>query len=308
VVRDQLDAKIGLLQNRSGSRDGQPLPGPPIRELQLLIALRSLLSFWVPVLFQLGWKVRRCTWEGRPGGTVTGALAKEILEHCLLCLSHLLDDRDSREEYVRTISVALLMWQPWYTSLPGCCFVEESCEALLSRMRGRCDRHRGLTGFAATQDLYQSMPAPSEDVRTLQGGLRALLVQLFVGRIRALIQDPSNRLHAQWRSAGQSVWQPADAVALGIPTPDPLPPTVTTDAVAQTMRGALVCLCGISQQSAPMTAFLDQHITRVSDEEVALRERALAEVRSWTRARAQRGKERLCRQRKAAPLGIPTPA
>ena len=69
-----------------------------------------------------------------------------------------------------------------------------------------------------------------------------------------------------------------------------------------------MCLCGISQQSAPMTAFLDQHVTRVSDEEVGLRERALAEVRSWTRARTQRGKERLSQQRTAVPLGIPTPA
>ena len=80
---------------------------------QLLVGLRDLLTFYVPALLQLGFKVRECTWNGRPEGAVRGDTARTVLEHCLLIQVHLQRDWQARTEYVRTLALALLCWQPW---------------------------------------------------------------------------------------------------------------------------------------------------------------------------------------------------
>ena len=53
-----------------------------------------------------------------------------VLEQCLLLQVHLQEDWRARTSYVRTIALALTTWQPWMSRLPGCVFVEESCEAM----------------------------------------------------------------------------------------------------------------------------------------------------------------------------------
>jgi hypothetical protein len=65
-------------------------------------------------------------------------MAKTVLQQCLVLQAYLLNDWDAKEEYTRTIALALLTWTPWMSKLPGCCFVEEACEAMLSRLTTRC--------------------------------------------------------------------------------------------------------------------------------------------------------------------------
>ena len=72
--------------------------------------------------------MRSCTWEGRARGT--GEKAKHVLEEVFFTLIHLLSDTQAKNEYIRTIAVALLTWAPFMSSLPGVYFAEESCEAL----------------------------------------------------------------------------------------------------------------------------------------------------------------------------------
>ena len=106
----------------------------PGEGLPLLRALRDLLEFYVPAIFHVGYKVRQCAWEGRPDGHVKGDVARHILEYCFLLQLHLQNDWLCRTPYVRTIGIALCTWQPWLSTLPGCVFVEEACEGLLSRL------------------------------------------------------------------------------------------------------------------------------------------------------------------------------
>ena len=61
----------------------------PIRVLR---ALKSLLTYWAPALLRLGYCVRQCAWEGRPGQAVTGVTAQQILQSCLIMHTHLQDD------------------------------------------------------------------------------------------------------------------------------------------------------------------------------------------------------------------------
>ena len=70
----------------------------------------------------------------------------------------LLGDFRAREEYCKTIAVALLLWQPWFDQLPGCCFVEESGKAMLSRLAGSCQRNSTVRGFDNTHRLFVSCP------------------------------------------------------------------------------------------------------------------------------------------------------
>ena len=78
----------------------------------LFEGLRQLLEFWIPAVFHLGLKVRQCYWNGAPGGSVRGGRAREILMQALVMQAHLRRDHHASEEYTRTLSVALLMWQP----------------------------------------------------------------------------------------------------------------------------------------------------------------------------------------------------
>ena len=76
---------------------------------------------------------------------------------------HVLQDHDGKNEYVRTLGVALASWQPWMEKIPAVCFVEESCEALLSRMGHWCDVYRTLHGLDNTFDLFLTLPPPRRE-------------------------------------------------------------------------------------------------------------------------------------------------
>ena len=86
--------------------------GPVSSGASLIQGLHELLTFYVPALFNLGYQVRQCTWEGRPDGRVKGDTARGILEHCVVLQTHLQEDWVGRTHYVRTMSLALLTWQP----------------------------------------------------------------------------------------------------------------------------------------------------------------------------------------------------
>ena len=160
----------------------------------------DLVDYYCPALFLLGTAVRSCTWDGRePNG---GKLAKEILQRCLLLLVHIFDDYGAKVEYVRTLAVALLSWTPWMDKLPGCVFVEESCEALLSRMATRCIGHYTVSSFDGVSDLYQTLPPPSMLPKATRGTLRAGLLSLFWSRCRRIISNSPALPFAAWHSKG----------------------------------------------------------------------------------------------------------
>ena len=103
--------------------------------LKILQALQLLMSFFLPAVFRVGYLVRCCTWDGRAANS--SASVQSLLEEVLLLLVHVLNDLDGKNEYVRTVAVTLATWQAWNSRLPAAAYMEESCEALLSRISQR---------------------------------------------------------------------------------------------------------------------------------------------------------------------------
>ena len=177
-------------------------------KLKVLRALKELFTFWCPALFRLGYMVRQCYWEGRPGGTVTGRTAYSVLVGCLLLQTHLLDDWDGRTEYVRTMAVAVATWHPWLMDRPGCIFVEEAGEALLSRFMGRVRDHPKQSSFEGAHRLFITLEKASPVATETRGSIRAQLVELMQERVVALIHSTERLLFPQIAntSTGLGTW------------------------------------------------------------------------------------------------------
>ena len=94
-LREQLDNRITVLKGQVSTWvfdvDGERRR----RLLALLEGLSSLLNFYLPCLFQLGYLVRCCTWEGRSKGS--GAIAKKYLRRRVGSLGPFVERQSSQE-------------------------------------------------------------------------------------------------------------------------------------------------------------------------------------------------------------------
>jgi hypothetical protein len=249
----------------------------------------------LPAVFRVGYKVRCCTWEGRPAGT--GIWAREIMEHCLVLLFHLLKDKDGKNEYVRTLCVALASWQPWMEKIPAVCFVEESCEALLSRMGHRCDVYRNLHGFEATFDLFLTLPPPKRGLKSTRGSLKQGLVVEFMSRVRSIIFSGGDLCFASPGAAKDMhcVLQPAFPAEFEFPAE--FPATIPVGELQFLLRRCLRCLVGKVTVKADMEALMDAKVPRRPDHEVAELQSILEDELKWflsERRRLARQAARAC--------------
>ena len=258
----------------------------------LLLGLHDLLSFFVPAVFVLGCDVRELTWEGGVGGTATGLMAKRVLQRCLAVQVHLLQDWECQAEYTRTLSTALLQWHPWMSALPGCCFVEESCEALLSRMVGRCRTYSNLVSHDDILDLYVTLPLPALEPKHTVGGLSKELVYLLRTRLQRLLDHPESVPYAEVRSATEARWQLQFPVGFSLPQ-RPQAANDDPDFLVPVLRGALVCLNGASRQNAALQLFANTELAPLSPDarttQSALQQGRLVE---WSRERRRRLRQR----------------
>ena len=187
--------------------------------------MNALLRFYIPTLFIIGRNVRRLTWEGGLNGTAKGVDARNVLEQCLVLHACVLSDWGCKAEYTRTISVALLDWQPFYSNLPGCCFVEEMGEALLSRMVGRQRRNRHVTTWDGTLQLYQTVPISQPTAPGTRGHIRKELAVLVRNRLYRTVMFADSQPFARVLSAQKAVWEkslPDDLQLPSIPAVDNL--------------------------------------------------------------------------------------
>ena len=111
---------------------------------------------------------------------------------------HLLGEEAPKIEYIRTISIALLTWMPWMNKLQACSFLEESCEALLSRVAHRCNVHRHVSTFEGVVDLYLTVPPAKNTARNTRGTLRAGLLHLLLARVRKILHRSSELQFVEW--------------------------------------------------------------------------------------------------------------
>ena len=225
------------------------------------------------------YKVRECTWNGRPDGPVKGDTARVLLEHCLLLQVHLQEDWRARTSYVRTIALALMTWQPWMSRLPGCVFVEESCEAMNSRLAAACRSNPVVTSFDGVLALYLLLDPPSAAPHHSRGQLRAGLVQDMAARLRALVSRSSGRLFPEaidatrfrWVDGSQSNW-----MARG-----PLPRRHVAEAYTAIFQTVLGTVTAGRAMPTEVRDWLEDHVADRPAEEVAVIQGTLDRIRAW---------------------------
>ena len=227
-------------------------------ELRVLSGLHTLLTKYLPLVFSLGYRVRRCAWEGRVDGTVKGIVAKGVIEHCFVTQLHLLQDWECKAEYTKSLACALLSWRLEYSRMPACLFVEEACEAMLSRMASRVRAHPHLASFRQTLDLYLSLPRPSLAARGTRGGIRVGLVSLMVQRLQGLITNATSLKFAKMSSARRSVWEAAFPEAFQFPTW--VPERMDSDRLQGVFQCALVHMAGSRVVSHEVHEFLHKEV------------------------------------------------
>ena len=171
-----------------------------------LAGLKTLLHFYIPAVFLLGNLVRDCNWDGQPTGT--GRTARKVLELSLVLIAALTMDKDCNVPYVRTLCGALLLWLPWNDAVPGCCYVEDPLEAMLSRLGSRCRTYPQRKTFDQTLDLFLSMAPPKGGEKKTRGQIRSGLVAIMSSRLRRfLFAITTNRLvHVEWNSGKKAAF------------------------------------------------------------------------------------------------------
>ena len=185
-----------------------------------LTALHALLTFYAPALLVIGVDVRQLTWMGGVGGSVKGDVAKRVIENCLALQLHVTQDWGARAEYIRSMAIALLSWTTWHSKAPGCCFSEEPCEALLSRMVGRIRHHRQLSTFDDLLHLFVTLPPAASEARPTSGGLRQEMVLTMAFRVMRLVREAGVLPYARLTGAKKGVW---DAVMPDVNTMPTIP-------------------------------------------------------------------------------------
>ena len=233
----------------------------------------------------MGW---RCGW----GWTVKGEYARKVLLRCLACQVQLLGDWDCRTEYCRTLSVALLQWQPWYSTLPGCCFVEEGCEAMLSRVVGRCRANAGVVDFDGLLDLYVTLPPPANEPRQNRGFVPPTLRTLFLHRLKRMIRHPQSQPYARVTSAKEAQWEvsfPEDHRF-----PSPLNCAVGLHSFGTVLQSAVVSVTSPGVVNDDVRAFREVNWIPVhmSAEEEAVCIGVNRRIQQWGAARRQRMKQK----------------
>ena len=254
----------------------------------------SLLDYFIPALFILGYQVRQLTWEGGVGGRVKGVLAKRILEQCLALQVHLMDDWDGRLEYTRTLSMALLSWQQWMNNLPGCCFAEEPCEAMLARMVARCRGNNQVSSFEDMFRLFITLPSLGTVARPTGCGLRKEMVTLIAQRVRRVTLRVHTLPFAELQGAQDATWQATTPRGHRLPTP-PQDLHGTYDTVLQ---AALVTVCGRSPRSQDLMETVEAvfGLHPETEREQILRDTAQQTVNRWATERRRRAAGEVERQ------------
>ena len=70
---------------------------------------------------------------------------------------------------MRTIAVALVLWQPFHSQLPAICYVEEACEALLSRAAARIRMFPYHRAEGGDIELFVTLPEAERQRQRTRG-------------------------------------------------------------------------------------------------------------------------------------------
>ena len=152
---------------------------------------------------------------------------------CLTLLLRLTPTGRTKLRYTCTVSAALLCWTTWFDTSPGIVHVEESCEAMLSKVARNVRAHHTASNHTQYTDLFLSIRT-SKAYHDMRGGVSDRILQTMRQRIRVLLASQIVPPHVVWSgSAGQrTTARPAGVLVNNegaVPLLEPLPRQVLTD-------------------------------------------------------------------------------
>ena len=304
-----VDTELAALARQDMNDESTQMRGVQLRRRRELLRGAHLLLFhYIPALFGLGHQVRRLTWEGGADGVVKGIHARQLLEEALSLHVQLQGDWQCKTEYTRSLSLALVTWHPSLSKLPGCCFVEESCEAMLSRMVARLRRNPNVTSFDDTLRLFVTLPPPVDVARGTTGSVRSELVALMRSRLRRVLEvDSPLPPFGRVMGAREAIWE------LEIPDgslfPEAMVDTIPDADWERILRSAMVSVTGPSRMSQAVERFLRDNVPEATSERhLAGVHLGMQQVNQWTsqrRVQRQRSSQPVGRGRHARPTAAP---
>ena len=247
--------------------------------------INLFIEEYVPVFFLLGWMTRRCFWEGRAPGT--GHWARETLELCLLVLRTLEEPTGKVSEYSRSIAAALLSWTSWHDGLPACVFVEESCEANLSRLHTACQRNSWAMTAEQVCDLYINIGPPQTESKSASQQMVSRSLQQQVNEhLAALRTGPYTQVTwCPWKAEKHCIAQ--ESWPARVPSVRPLG-AIDTDSVRHLLHRSLRTLIIPRDQSQTLTQALTAFAPPRPSHDIRAQRTAMETIKAWalpTRAR-----------------------
>ena len=238
-------------------------------KLVVLWVLEYVVTDVCPALFLMGHLVRQCNWEGRELGSGLGA--RRALEYALFLLLRLSEGRENTVKYIKTVSLALLLWRPWHTTLPGCYYSEEFGESMLAKLTALLRTRPTFTAHADVADLFH-LVEPTRGTKARRGGLSQENIDDVVTRVRQLVATQGRCCvpRVAWssgpKSAVRGTWEPA---TLWLPRTlrDGLP----MGSYCTAMRRALQVMVQSRPTGAGVEAWLEAHAGRRTGPELAKR-------------------------------------
>ena len=107
----------------------------------------------------------------------SGIVATCVLQRFAGVLVDLAGLAAAKMDYLRTICCALLYNTQWHNNTPLVAHVEESCRALLAKLRGRCKQHPDKHTADEVVNLFRTMP-PRQRARATETLSESLCVQV----------------------------------------------------------------------------------------------------------------------------------
>ena len=142
----RIQPKLGLLRGRCH---------PPMlaslnacRLLNEAEAVYTLVFEYAPVLFLIGYHLRKCGWSAR-----SRDVAHKVLPHCYIILTHVLYEFRNNVEYLRTVGTTMLVWDKWCDNLTG------RCEAFMARFVATMRANRQCKSLDTACDLFVILKA-----------------------------------------------------------------------------------------------------------------------------------------------------
>ena len=187
---------------------------------------------------------------------------------CLTLLLRLTPIGSTKLRYTRTVSAALLCWTTWFDTSPGIIHVDESCEAMLSKVARNVRAHHTASTHTQYTDLFLSI-CTSRARHDMRGGVSERMLQTVRHRLRLLLTTQIVPPHVLWSGfAGQRTTARPPGVLVNNARPAPLLEPLPRQILTNTMRHCVRTLIGGRQMTLADEALFATHFRRRTADEL----------------------------------------